>query len=170
MEFPNDLIGSHASASPGHLGDNMVPGLEREIQIHGFVNKDVEAEAAKMAPTWDYLKVQVNLFNRIISVPITCFQRLDLTQKHALLALMRQTIFANDVHYAQDISYADRIYLGSALDFERTSLHFLAMPIGEPQPVSQQQPEPVIASAPGLVTTPFNMNAVDAVKEEPGMD
>lgn len=89
MAFPNDLVGSHSSASPEHMKNDMAMGLRKEIQIRGFINKDVEVQAAKMAPTWDYLKFQVNLFNRFISIPINWFQRWDFTEKNALLVLMR---------------------------------------------------------------------------------
>lgn len=89
---------------------------------------------------------------------------------HLCLHINSQTIYANDVHYAQDVSYADRIYLGSARDFESTSLHFLTITTGEPQPIFQQQPQPSIGLAPGLTSEPVSGNAVGSVRDEAGMD
>ncbi|KAK7740837.1 hypothetical protein SLS62_010981 [Diatrype stigma] len=87
----------------------------------------------KVSSVWDELKVQISPFNKIISIPATCFRDWTVEDKKTILLLMQYTTGKGDLIYTEDLTLPDRIYLGSGSHFITLPTAFKAISIEEPE-------------------------------------
>ncbi|KAK7740838.1 hypothetical protein SLS62_010982 [Diatrype stigma] len=86
------------------------------------------AKTNNILTTWDDLRVQVSQFNSIISIPANQYQHWTAEDKKIVQSLMKQTTGKDNVTYAHDMGFPDRVYLGSFTDFQNLSVAFVIIP------------------------------------------
>ncbi|RYP33093.1 hypothetical protein DL767_004878 [Monosporascus sp. MG133] len=113
---------SNSTNSPAHSsGAAGQPSVTDVAQLN---NDEVMA-------TWNHLKLQVNSFSAIVSIPAGTFGSWSVADKNRIIHLMKREVQQDDVHFAVDTDLPDRVYLASRYHFDQIDIVLYHSPAQE---------------------------------------